>query len=54
MLPSFWTWPRYIVSGAWRCLFIWIVPRGPSNDTVDRAAMTLSGSVPPAFSTAAL
>src|SRR5258708_10306322 len=53
-LPSFWTCPRYMVSGAWRCLFILITPRGPSNETSDNAAITLSASVDPAFSTASL
>src|SRR5258707_15851022 len=52
--PSAWTWPRYMVSGACRCLSILIEPRGPSTETSASAFSTLAGSVPPAFSTAAL
>jgi hypothetical protein len=48
------TWPRYIVSGVWRCLFIWMVPRGPSKLTSAKASITGWASVVPAFSTASL
>src|SRR5215467_3140620 len=41
-LPSDWTSPRYIVSGAWRCLFIWILPRGPSTETSSSAFSTFA------------
>src|ERR1051325_11147832 len=43
--PSAATCPRYMVSGAWRCFDIWMVPRGPSTETSASALMTDRKSV---------